>query len=305
MKKKLLFILVVLSIYFIPFTYSKYVEVINTKLVLNIVVPEYDIFFDANFLPEGYQVLEYIEATGTQYIDTGVSMNGNYTLYADGFMTPNELGVLINGYNDSKNRQGVLFYTVSNKYGYYWFGQSYTENKNLTSLGIDLKQRFQFTQDKNGITLVQGSLTISDSYNGNPTTNTQNIYIFETAAKSDDRFGTLYHAKILNGSYVIKNFVPCYRKSDGEIGLFDTVDKIFYTNSGTETFNYKLKSQHFVYNNAQKLLPNTYINDGYLFLGWNTKADGTGDFYENEELVSNITATDGEIITLYAQWETE
>lgn len=31
-------------------------------------------------------------------------------------------------------------------------------------------------------------------------------------------------------------FVPCYRKSDGEIGMYDTVSKTFYTNAGTGTF---------------------------------------------------------------------
>ena len=32
------------------------------------------------------------------------------------------------------------------------------------------------------------------------------------------------------------DFVPCYRKSDGEIGLYDTVSKTFFTNQGTGTF---------------------------------------------------------------------
>lgn len=32
------------------------------------------------------------------------------------------------------------------------------------------------------------------------------------------------------------NFIPCYRKSDGEIGMYDTVSKNFYTNAGTGTF---------------------------------------------------------------------
>ena len=38
----------------------------------------------------------------------------------------------------------------------------------------------------------------------------------------------------------------------------------------------------------------------YLFNGWNTKADGSGQSYENKEKVKNIT-TD-ESITLYAQY---
>lgn len=35
---------------------------------------------------------------------------------------------------------------------------------------------------------------------------------------------------------IVANFIPCYRKSDNEIGLFDTVNRVFYTNAGTGTF---------------------------------------------------------------------
>ena len=34
----------------------------------------------------------------------------------------------------------------------------------------------------------------------------------------------------------IRNFVPCYRKSDNVIGLYDTVEGVFYTNAGTGSF---------------------------------------------------------------------
>ena len=38
-----------------------------------------------------------------------------------------------------------------------------------------------------------------------------------------------------NGNHII-DLVPCYRKSDDEIGMYDLVRKQFYTNAGTETF---------------------------------------------------------------------
>lgn len=217
-------------------------------------------------IPDEYQEIEYIEATGTQYIDTGVSMNGDYTLYADGFMTPGKLGVLISGYHDTNNRQGVLFYTVSNKYGYYWFGKGYTENKNLTSIGINLNQRFQFTQDKNGITLIQGNLSSSDTYIGNSTTHAQNIYLFETAAKTEDCFGTLYRAKIMNGSEVIRDFLPCYRKSDDEVGMYDIVNGVFYTNANTDA-----DATSFADGNSIMITSSTAVkngNDHTLYAVW-------------------------------------
>ena len=43
---------------------------------------------------------------------------------------------------------------------------------------------------------------------------------------------------------------------------------------------------------------NTFTREGYFFIGWNTKADGSGDNYSDGQ---NIQPT--EDLTLYAQWE--
>ncbi len=56
------------------------------------------------------------------------------------------------------------------------------------------------------------------------------------------------------------------------------------------------------YDAAYALTANSYKKTGYTFAGWNTKADGTGKGYADKASVKNLTATDGEKITLYAQW---
>lgn len=46
----------------------------------------------------------------------------------------------------------------------------------------------------------------------------------------------LYSCKIKQGDNLYFDFVPCYRKSDNEIWLYDRVGKQFYTNAWTGTF---------------------------------------------------------------------
>ena len=46
----------------------------------------------------------------------------------------------------------------------------------------------------------------------------------------------LYSMKLYEDSIIVRDFIPCYRKSDGEIGLYDLVNNVFYTNKGTGTF---------------------------------------------------------------------
>ena len=71
--------------------------------------------------------------------------------------------------------------------------------------------------------------------------------------------------------------------------------------SGTVTGTTK-NSEH-TYDELQSLTQNGYKCKGYTFKGWNTKADGTGDSYTDEQLVENLTTTDKGTVTLYAQWE--
>ena len=55
------------------------------------------------------------------------------------------------------------------------------------------------------------------------------------------------------------------------------------------------------YDEAKNLTKNTFTKTNYTFTGWNTKADGSGTNYTDEQSVKNL-ATSGEV-TLYAKWQ--
>ena len=69
----------------------------------------------------------------------------------------------------------------------------------------------------------------------------------------------------------------------------------FDANGGEGT----MANQTFSVGQSQTLTANTFTRDGYSFTGWNTKADGTGTSYSDQQ---KISLTDN--ITLYAQWKT-
>ena len=68
----------------------------------------------------------------------------------------------------------------------------------------------------------------------------------------------------------------------------------FNANGGTGT----MADQEFEENVAENLDANAFTRADYKFIGWNTKADGTGTAYTDGQ---SVTLT--ESITLYAQWE--
>ena len=62
----------------------------------------------------------------------------------------------------------------------------------------------------------------------------------------------------------------------------------------------KINQQIVVGSKTAKLIENTYIKEDYGFVGWNTKADGTGTSYSNKDTIDLSSIDDS--ITLYAQW---
>ena len=64
-----------------------------------------------------------------------------------------------------------------------------------------------------------------------------------------------------------------------------------------------MEDQSFTYDEAAKALSkNTFSRVGYTFNGWNTKKDGSGTAYTDEQTVKNLTTEANGVVTLYAQW---
>ena len=188
---------------------------------------------DVVTLPDGYQEVEYIRNSGTvrygAYIDTGIKPNANIEISID-FKDPDKIN-----YGNYFGSDGALRFQrqgTANTYTYY-FGNS-NLSANLGSFDDEIKLTF----NKNGIYNEAGGKLSSAPAGSNFTTNF-NICIFAGYyAGSLDNTGSmyLYNFKIRDNGELIRNFIPCYRKSDNVIGLYDVVNKTFYINAGSDGF---------------------------------------------------------------------
>ena len=68
---------------------------------------------------------------------------------------------------------------------------------------------------------ADGSTKATKSISGTLVQHTSPIDIC-TYAGSSGRAMSLYGARLSQGSEVVREYIPCYRKSDGEIGLYET-----------------------------------------------------------------------------------
>ena len=187
-------------------------------------------------IPSTYQEIEYIESTGTQYIDTGYKHNQNTRMLADidfqpsgswknpfgswggpnvspkkmfGVQYDGDTGLALFYGNDAKSIFGKSLFTGRKIWDF---------NKNVWKIGSNTytfaAQTFQST--------INDYIFANTGYDG---------------AVSGQTNVKVYSFKIYDGDTLVRDYVPVRRKSDNVGGLYDKVTGTFYGNSGTGNFN--------------------------------------------------------------------
>lgn len=74
---------------------------------------------------------------------------------------------------------------------------------------------------------------------GDKTESLYNMRLFEwTSDFKHKTSAQTCFVKIYEEDKLIRDLIPCYRKSDGEVGLFDSITRAFFTNNGTGSLTY-------------------------------------------------------------------
>lgn len=192
-----------------------------------IVVPHQD---SGGRLPSGYTELQYIQSTGTQWIDTGITPTQDYTLYTKvaflGSSGTNVLGTR-NSSNDTTNRFGIISFGSSALFGAFYgtnsvTGKAVDQNPHEFSIGPD-----GFTMDEETVSVQQTNFSCSYP-----------IILFGFNNGANGIVGAeekVYSCKIYSDGQLVRDFIPCINP-DGIIGLYDKETAIFYQNSGSGIF---------------------------------------------------------------------
>lgn len=177
---------------------------------------------------DDYQQVEYIESTGTQYIDTGIKCSQNMSCEIENNFNELSGKQLFGAYSSPKRTHyGIvndkiympsvensattehIFLTDINYHTFFLSSTVYKYDNEIIANGM-----FEFT---NGL----------------------NFYLF--ARNNNGTVSNYCKSKMTKAMFwinneLIKNFIPCYRKSDNKPGLYDLVNNEFYTNQGTGNF---------------------------------------------------------------------
>ena len=182
-------------------------------------------------LPSGYKHLEYIQSSGTQWIDTGFKPNQNTRIKMDcnviGFNSGDAF--LFGARIASGNTAFCLAADDANTRWFALYGNA-VQNPTGTCTGkhsIDFNQNVLTLDGKN---FTFAKTTFQSSYN---------LLLFATITNGnvDSQRGkmAIYSCQIYDNGTLVRDFVPC-QTTDGTIGLWDDVNSVFYQNAGTGTF---------------------------------------------------------------------
>ncbi len=166
---------------------------------------------------------EYIQSTGNQYIDFGFVPTANWGLEVE-IMTLSSAGnaqVIASNTDGSNNRWGIVEYPSA-----YWCPQWATWHSTNAALRANVWYNAKLNYDNDRKFIVDDTDVATYS-----TSTTPSITI-KTARRS-----IRYRKVNFTISGVLSyRYIPCYRKSDGEIGLYDIMSGSFKTNAGSGTF---------------------------------------------------------------------
>lgn len=186
-----------------------------------------------NGLPSGYTRLEYIEATGSQYLDTGFKPNQDTRVVMDcniigGSNYPTPFGT----WNSSSDSQFIcLSYSATETYHYY---HSAVNKISLSILGNHL-----LDLNKNQL-YVDGTLVGTNTNTGVTFQCNYPLYLctlndINTPRDINMAHMCIYSCKIYDNNTLVRNFVPC-TNSSGTVGMYDTVGKTFYSSASSTAF---------------------------------------------------------------------
>ena len=189
-------------------------------------------------LPEEYTEVEYIESRDGSAINSGYAPTSEKLKIETKFniTATNTYGTWVIGsssYNDGK-------------FGIQWWSKNFYVG---LSRNVSVYSGFRSNTDYEvSIEANNGILTLNYNENDYSVDYTGSLYkdsnigIFRCWQQDHWHAGyvssqRIYYLKIYDNDILVRDFVPCYRNSDNEAGLYDLVNNVFYANDATGSFS--------------------------------------------------------------------
>ena len=186
------------------------------------------------YLPSGYQRVEWLQATGTQYINTGLMIGANDVEYNFKWREISaEVGTALCG---NKNPWSGSLYHPSAGRIYAAVGNS--DGQGTRAIPINSWITANYTAKNGAWSFRTNETTLSGSYSGTVINSNYNLFLFcNSGVQEFSKYSQIPFFELKVGGVLLRSFVACRRTSDSVAGMYDVVNGVFYSNAGTGTFS--------------------------------------------------------------------
>lgn len=195
----------------------------------------YESYFDRSKenVPQEFQRLEYIESTGTQYIDTGVKASNTIKVEIK-FMYKKLNGFVYGGRTAGSSDAHDFIINASGAVFPQFAGQQSAVTSTYNKVGVE----YTLIHSQDGAYINDNRIK---NYSSATFKSPYSIFLFglnqNDKLESRTFVGKLYYCKIYDENTLVRDFVPAL-DGNGVACLYDQVENKYYYNAGTETFSY-------------------------------------------------------------------
>ena len=193
-------------------------------------------------LPEGYTAVEYIQTSGSQYIDTGVKSSASVGLSADFCFTDTRSNQnLAQAYEPNRYQLMVLMLSSwGSPDGTVWLVHSYLNATQYFKKADTDRHVYHFNADGQYTVEMDGiQYKKADPSQTTFPADARNLYLFARNSPAVDGYARmkLYSCAIYDGGIKIRDFKPCL-DADGVPCLYDLISKTAFYNQGSGSFTW-------------------------------------------------------------------
>lgn len=224
------------------------------------------LFYSASRLPDGYQEVEYIYKNNSiglnSSIDTGIIPDNtvniiikarftrNYTsniyptklcLFGTDANTSEDISInnqrSFGIYISNNSTDGIPNYryqkgSAQNGGGYliYWPNKDFDDNDHIINFNYK-DENNNYTQFKINDKIITLQNDKYERYTG-----TTHIFLLPNSPIIQNIYQRLYYCIIYKQEKLLRNFIPCYKISNNQVGLYDLENNVFYTDENGGNF---------------------------------------------------------------------
>lgn len=193
---------------------------------------------ETNMCKNGCERVEYLQSTGTQYIDTGIGVKNNTVFKAIFSIASTSTGRSYFGARNSSNERFQIVNSIGIGGGYYLVNSVYPI----------ANQKYEIEMHASGEMYLDGVKRNASTGTFSQVSFERNLFLFATNYYDSNvppGASTFWEAQIFEGDVLVRDFIPVISPETsqyaGQPCMFDKVTKKLFCNAGSGTFDYRPK----------------------------------------------------------------